>query len=159
MRFRCKSTSDLWHKQPSPPLGDLPSEVESRHALSRPFGIPPPGCTGGVRVFWGCDSVANRPAICGISSPRRRSAISPPKSNPVMRSLVHLALLALASAGLVACSQSYASRVDDRTFHIEGPEVPGGSDAPNRRLADKLCPRGYRAQTSQFHVFWPSRCL
>jgi hypothetical protein len=52
-----------------------------------------------------------------------------------MRHLVLSALMALASAGLAACSQSYASRVDERTYHIEGPEVPGGSDAPNRRLA------------------------
>src|ERR1051326_7197787 len=103
--------------------------------------MQPAGSAGGFLLFWGCDSVANRPAICGISSPSRRSAISPPKSNPVMRSLVRLALLALASAGLVACSQSYASRVDDRTFHIDGPEVPGGSDAPNRRLAAEVCPR------------------
>src|SRR5207302_629431 len=50
-----------------------------------------------------------------------------------MRPLVLLALLALASPSLVACYQSYASRVDDRTFRIEGPEVPGGSHAPNRR--------------------------
>jgi hypothetical protein len=79
-----------------------------------------------------------------------------------------LALLAFASAGLVACSQSYASRVDDRTFHIEGPEVPGGSDAPNRRLAEKLCPRGYRVleesrrkpdPNSQIQTFWTVRCL
>ena len=71
-------------------------------------------------------------------------------------------------AGLVACSQSYASRVDDRTFRIEGPEVPGGSDAPNRRLADKLCPRGYRVleesrrkpdPNSQIQTFWTVRCL
>ena len=85
-----------------------------------------------------------------------------------MRPLVLLALLALASPSLVACSQSYASRVDDRTFRIEGPEVPGGSDAPNRRLADKLCPRGYRVleesrrkpdPNSEIQTFWTVRCL
>src|SRR5206468_8351584 len=67
---------------------------------------------------------------------------------PSMRPLVLLALLALASPGLVACSQSYASRVDDRTFRIEGPEVPGGSDAPNRRLADKLDRKSTRLNSS-----------
>ena len=79
-----------------------------------------------------------------------------------MRPLVLLALLALASPSLVACSQSYASRVDDRTFRIEGPEVPGGSDAPNRRLADKLCPRGYRVleeSRRKIQTFWTVRCL
>ena len=78
------------------------------------------------------------------------------------------ALLILPSAALTACSQSYASRVDDRTFRIEGPEVPGGSDAPNRRLAEKLCPRGFRVveQTSgksqadaQISTNWTIRCL
>lgn len=85
-----------------------------------------------------------------------------------MRRLAFSALLILASTGLAACSQSYASRVDDRTFHIEGPEVPGGSDAPNRRLAEKLCPRGFRVieQTSgksqadaQISTNWTIRCL
>jgi hypothetical protein len=45
---------------------------------------------------------------------------------------------------LAACTQSSATRVDDRTFAIHGPGVPGGSDAPNRRLAERLCPSGYR---------------
>jgi hypothetical protein len=85
-----------------------------------------------------------------------------------MRHLALSALMALASAGLAACSQSYASRVDERTYHIEGPEVPGGSDAPNRRLAEKLCPRGYRVieesqrkpdANSQLQTFWTIRCL
>jgi hypothetical protein len=60
-----------------------------------------------------------------------------------MRRLVLIALFALG-----ACSQATATRVDDRTFHIEGPGTPGGSDAPNRHLADQLCPKGYRVVDS-----------
>jgi hypothetical protein len=60
-----------------------------------------------------------------------------------MRSLAVIALLALA-----ACTQATASRIDDRTFTINGPGIPGGSDAPNRRLAARLCPNGYRVLDS-----------
>lgn len=56
-----------------------------------------------------------------------------------MRYLMLIAVLALA-----ACSQATATRIDNRTFAIKGPGVPGGSDAPNRRLAERLCPNGYR---------------
>ncbi len=60
-----------------------------------------------------------------------------------MRVLAVIALLALA-----ACSQATVSRLDNRTFRIEGPGVPGGSDAPNRRMAARLCPNGYRVLDS-----------
>ena len=60
-----------------------------------------------------------------------------------MRVLVMIALLALA-----ACTEATASRIDSRTFRIEGPAIPGGSDAPNRRMAAKLCPQGYRVLDS-----------
>ena len=60
-----------------------------------------------------------------------------------MRFLVLIALLAVA-----ACSQATAvpssNRVDNRTFEIHGPGIPGGSDAPNKRLAQRLCPNGFR---------------
>lgn len=56
-----------------------------------------------------------------------------------MRLFAVIALLALA-----ACTQATASRVDDRTFRIEGPGTPDGSTAPNRRMAARLCPEGYR---------------
>lgn len=61
------------------------------------------------------------------------------------RSLIAAAIL-LAPAGLASCAapQSSATKVDDRTFKIEGPGVPGGVEAPNRRLASRLCPGGYR---------------
>jgi hypothetical protein len=85
-----------------------------------------------------------------------------------MRSLAYLVLLALSLAGVTACSRPYATRVDDRTFDVEGPQVPGGSDAPNRRLADQLCPRGFRVleesrrkpqADAQIQTFWTIRCL
>ena len=85
-----------------------------------------------------------------------------------MHRISFFAMLILASAGLTACSQSHADRVDYRTFRIEGPEVPGGSDAPNRRLAEQLCPRGFRVleQTrgksqpdAQISTNWTIRCL
>jgi hypothetical protein len=60
-----------------------------------------------------------------------------------MRVFAMIALLALA-----ACTQATASRLDDRTFRVEGPGIPGGSDAPNRRLATRLCPNGYRVLDS-----------
>ena len=85
-----------------------------------------------------------------------------------MHRFVRSALLVLALSALTACSQSHADRVDDRTFRIEGPEVPGGSDAPNRRLAEQLCPRGFRVleesrgksqADAQIATNWTIRCL
>jgi hypothetical protein len=52
-----------------------------------------------------------------------------------------LLLIPLVFAG---CTQATASKVDARTFRIEGPDVPGGSDTPDRRLAERICPKGYR---------------
>ena len=60
-----------------------------------------------------------------------------------MRVIAVLALLAL-----VGCTQATASRVDNQTFRIEGPGMPGGSTAPNRQLAQRLCPGGYRVINS-----------
>ncbi len=85
-----------------------------------------------------------------------------------MRRVALAALLIVSSAALNACAQSVASRIDDRTFRIEGPEVPGGSDVPNQRTAAKLCPHGYRVLDesryrkdfqSQPATFWTVRCL
>jgi hypothetical protein len=56
-----------------------------------------------------------------------------------MRLLIVAALLAL-----TACTQASSWPVGDQTFRIEGPGMPGGSDAPNQRLAAQLCPKGYR---------------
>jgi hypothetical protein len=74
------------------------------------------------------------------------------------------------SAGLAACSamQSSATKVDDRTFKIEGPGVPGGAEAPNRRMASRVCPGGYRVldstnfkrdQGEGTYTNWVIRCL
>jgi hypothetical protein len=85
-----------------------------------------------------------------------------------MRRVAFAALLIVSSAALTACAQSVASRIDERTFRIEGPEVPGGSDVPNQRTAAKLCPRGYRVlDESRYRKdfqsapasFWTIRCL
>jgi hypothetical protein len=86
-----------------------------------------------------------------------------------MRRLIHATSLFLVSAGLAACAaQSQAMKIDDRTYRIEGPGVPGGAEAPNRRLAARLCPGGYRVlDTQQFKVSlgegtytdWIIRCL
>jgi hypothetical protein len=87
-----------------------------------------------------------------------------------MRRLALAALLVLSSMALAACSQSTVSRIDSRTFRIEGPEVPGGSDVPNQRMATKLCPEGYRVLDSVSHkidptlsgaltTYWTIRCL
>jgi hypothetical protein len=85
-----------------------------------------------------------------------------------MHRLALAALLVVASAALAACAQSVASRIDERTFRIEGPEIPGGSEVPNQRTAAKLCPRGYRVLEessrrgefqSGFSTFWIVRCL
>jgi hypothetical protein len=82
--------------------------------------------------------------------------------------------LLLILAALAGCTQATASRIDNGTFRIEGPGVPGGSEAPNRRLATQLCPKGYRvldqetrrntpdgARVDSGSVFanWTVRCL
>jgi hypothetical protein len=58
---------------------------------------------------------------------------------------------------LAACTEATASRVDDRTFRIEGPELGVASDAPNQRLANRLCPKGYRVLDSRSHKGGPAR--
>jgi hypothetical protein len=68
---------------------------------------------------------------------RRRSKIYRGGS---MRCVLPL-LVVLAVAG---CTEATASRIDNRTFKIEGPGVPGGSSAPDQRMASRLCPDGYR---------------
>ncbi|HTZ35527.1 MAG TPA: hypothetical protein VMB84_05840 [Stellaceae bacterium] len=69
-----------------------------------------------------------------------------------------LALVPIAVA-VVACTpdQSVATRIGDRTYRIISPEVPGGAEAPNRRLADHLCPGGYRKLEEESHKGGPDR--
>jgi len=64
-----------------------------------------------------------------------------------MLRLLRTAILLLALGGLVGCAgtmSASATKIDDRTFRVEGPEVPGGVEAPNRRVAERVCPGGYR---------------
>jgi hypothetical protein len=70
-----------------------------------------------------------------------------------MRPVV-LILLALT---LVACTEASASRVDERTFRIEGPAMGISSEAPNQRLANRVCPKGYRILDSESHKGGPDR--
>jgi hypothetical protein len=67
-----------------------------------------------------------------------------------MRTLLFVATALLALAGLASCGamQSQATKIDDRTYRIEGPGVPGGAEAPNRRTAERVCPSGYRVLDS-----------
>ena len=92
-----------------------------------------------------------------------------------MPRLLLAATLVLAQVGLVSCAplNSSAMKLDDRTFKIEGPGVPGGADAPNRRTAERVCPGGYRvldkqrfkesspefAGDSTTYTNWVIRCL
>ena len=69
-----------------------------------------------------------------------------------MRPLLFLALLVVA-----ACSEASISRVDSRTYTIESAGIPGGSDAPNRRLAARVCPGGYRVVDQTVHRNTPDR--
>jgi hypothetical protein len=69
-----------------------------------------------------------------------------------MRSVLAIAILALA-----ACTESSISRIDSRTFKIESAGIPGGSDAPNRRLAERACPGGYRVMDRTVHQGTPDR--
>lgn len=71
-----------------------------------------------------------------------------------MRPAIFLVALLLA-----ACTEATASRVDERTFKIQGPELGVASDAPNQRLANRLCPRGYRVLESVSHKGGPDRVI
>lgn len=87
---------------------------------------------------------------------------------PGLRLVSVAALLALAG-----CTQAAATRVADRTFRIDGPGLPSESDAPNRRVAERVCPNGYqvvdqitRRNTPDGHrdepgmfTNWTIRCL
>jgi hypothetical protein len=72
-----------------------------------------------------------------------------------MRGLLPLILLPLLLTA--ACTEASISKIDSRTFVIESPPVPGGSDAPNRRLAARVCPGGYRVMEQTSHQNTPDR--
>jgi len=96
----------------------------------------------------------------------RDDKLLPISTDRVRRTLCFL----LAVLALAACTEASAYRVDYRTFRIEGPGVPGGSDAPDRRIAGRLCPEGYRIldkfENRAYHdepgsvsTNWTIRCL
>jgi hypothetical protein len=60
--------------------------------------------------------------------------------------------LVLVLGALAGCSTASASKIDERTFRIEGPEIPGGSNTPDERLAERICPHGYRVLDENRHV-------
>ena len=66
-------------------------------------------------------------------------------------------ILVLALGLLAGCTEATASRVDERTFKIEGPPLGISSEAPNQRLANRLCPKGYRIVDSAAHRGGPDR--
>jgi hypothetical protein len=67
-------------------------------------------------------------------------------------------LLLLATLAFAACAQeSSVSRLDSRTFVIESAGIPGGAEAPNRRLAERVCPTGYRILDKTSHQGTPDR--
>jgi hypothetical protein len=66
-------------------------------------------------------------------------------------------VLIVAAMLLAACTEATASRVDERTFKIEGPAMGLVSDAPNRHLANRVCPKGYRVLDSETHKGGPAR--
>ena len=68
----------------------------------------------------------------------------------------YLIVLAVLLAGCTA-NQSEASRIGDRMYRIFSPEVAGGAEAPNRRLAQQLCPNGYRKLDEESHKGGPDR--
>jgi hypothetical protein len=70
-----------------------------------------------------------------------------------MRSIVSIFAMLL----LAACTEAEAIKTGDRTFRIEGPAMGMSSDAPNKRLAARLCPNGYRVINSESHKGGPDR--
>jgi hypothetical protein len=70
-----------------------------------------------------------------------------------MRRILLVAVLALAACG----AESSVSRIDSRTYVIESTGIPGGSEAPNRRLAERVCPGGYRVMDKTVHQGTPDR--
>jgi hypothetical protein len=80
-----------------------------------------------------------------------------------------LPIVALLPTALTGCgTQSQAQRIDDRTYRIESPRIAGGVTGPNQRLAEELCPRGYRVLNADrdndpteggVRIAWMVRCL
>jgi hypothetical protein len=65
--------------------------------------------------------------------------------------------LLIAILGLSACTGATLTKIDSRTYRLETDAIPGGSDAPNRRLAEHACPGGYRVLDSRASNYTPDR--
>ena len=70
---------------------------------------------------------------------------------------MRIPLLLLTLLALAGCIQPTLSKIDSRTYKIESGGIPGGSDAPNRRLAEQVCPSGYRVLDQTSHQNTPDR--
>jgi hypothetical protein len=120
------------------------------------------------RRIWGCCGTASSPTRQPVAGVGRRGRVLSRQFDIIARGPMRYVLL-LAILVLAACSsESTASRIDARTFKIHGPGVPGGSDAPNRRLAVRICPGGYRVLDKDVHkepaedglfTDWTIRCI
>ena len=66
---------------------------------------------------------------------------------------MRLLLPLIAAVVLVGCGQTQAdfTRIGERTFRIESPPIAGGAEGPNRRMAQQLCPNGYRVLNQDAH--------
>jgi hypothetical protein len=58
---------------------------------------------------------------------------------------------------LAGCVTPSVSRIDARTFLIDNGGVANGSSAPNRRMAEQVCPNGYRVLDESSHRNGPDR--
>ncbi|HWD59688.1 MAG TPA: hypothetical protein VG308_15485 [Stellaceae bacterium] len=60
-------------------------------------------------------------------------------------------LLPLIAVVLAGCAQGQSdfTRIGERSFRIESQPIPGGATGPNQRLAQQLCPAGYRVLDSK----------
>jgi hypothetical protein len=68
-----------------------------------------------------------------------------------MRYWLPLSLVGVLLAGCGGPTQSDAVRIGERTYRIETPPIPGGAIGPNQRLAQQLCPGGYRVLNTEAH--------
>jgi hypothetical protein len=66
---------------------------------------------------------------------------------------MRLLLPLVAAVALIGCTANQAdfTRIGERTFRIESPPIAGGAEGPNRRLAQQLCPNGYRLLNQEAH--------
>ena len=87
----------------------------------------------------------------------RRNRVHPCRYRNLLRQAKMRPFLLISMLALAACTESSISRIDSRTFQIESPGIPGGSEAPNRRLAERVCPGGYRVVDETRHQGTPDR--